>query len=281
MLGDAAREDERAACCASRPPTRLPRGLALLDAPDIDSLVADNRDARRRTDLRRRHLGAWSPPPPGTPTPCPGICCAPPRSTTSTLVTVLDRVPHQVVAEVSRQYGALLTKAGLGDVPRFTVPELPESARRRRAAARPPPSPRCAPGSATSAQDPARPAAGRRPARRTACSTRSRSRMPELAGAAAAQHAAALRLTARRRGGVRQRARARAGPAAGRGAVLAGDALTRWRGYPLDCTAGELLDALAESLAALLLCAVTAADERDRRGLAARTRRAGARADGP
>ena len=46
------------------------------------------------------------------------------------------------------------------------------------------------------------------------------------------------------------------------GAVLAGDALKRWRAFPLDCTPGELLDALVESLAALLLCAVTAADER-------------------
>ncbi|MER7181662.1 ATP-binding protein, partial [Streptomyces hyaluromycini] len=46
------------------------------------------------------------------------------------------------------------------------------------------------------------------------------------------------------------------------GAVLAGDALKRWRAYPLDCTPGELLDALVESLAALLLCSVTAADER-------------------
>src|SRR5690606_40228177 len=46
------------------------------------------------------------------------------------------------------------------------------------------------------------------------------------------------------------------------GAVLAGDALKRWRAFPLDCTPGELLDTLVESLSALLLCAVAAADER-------------------
>jgi hypothetical protein len=46
------------------------------------------------------------------------------------------------------------------------------------------------------------------------------------------------------------------------GAVLAGDALKRWRAFPLDCSGQELLDALVESLAALMLCAVTAADER-------------------
>jgi hypothetical protein len=45
------------------------------------------------------------------------------------------------------------------------------------------------------------------------------------------------------------------------GAVLAGDALKRWRAFPLDCSPGELLDSLVESLGALLLCAVTAADE--------------------
>jgi hypothetical protein len=88
-----------------------------------------------------------------------------------------------------------------------------------------------------------------------------KTRLPELAGAAAAQYAAALRLTsavdnaydsehARVRGRLQS------------GAVLAGDALKRWRAYPLDCSAGELLDALVGSLAALLLCSVTAADER-------------------
>ncbi|MBT2674383.1 ATP-binding protein, partial [Streptomyces sp. ISL-14] len=46
------------------------------------------------------------------------------------------------------------------------------------------------------------------------------------------------------------------------GAVLAGDALKRWRAFPLDCSAGELLDSLVDSLSTLLLCAVTAADER-------------------
>jgi hypothetical protein len=85
--------------------------------------------------------------------------------------------------------------------------------------------------------------------------------MPELASAAAAQHAAALRLTAAGDGAYdSEHARVRGRLQAG--AVLAGDALKRWRAYPLDCTAGELLDALVESLCALLLCAVTAADER-------------------
>ncbi|MET8829989.1 dynamin family protein [Streptomyces sp. NPDC004610] len=236
----------------------LPPGLALLDAPDIDSLVADNRvlaaelicaadiwvmvtTAARYADAVPWHLLRTA------------------KEYRATLVTVLDRVPHQVVAEVSRQYGALLTKAGLGDVPRFTVPELPESAGGGG----------LLPASAVAAlrtwllhqaQDPG---ARRHTVTRTAYGVLDslKSRMPELAGAAAAQYSAALRLTsavdnaydsehARLRGRLQS------------GAVLAGDALKRWRAFPLDCSADELLDALVESLGELLTCAVTAADER-------------------
>jgi energy-coupling factor transporter ATP-binding protein EcfA2 len=236
----------------------LPPGLALLDAPDVDSLVADNRvlaaelicaadiwimvtTAARYADAVPWHLLRTA------------------KEYDATLVTVLDRVPHQVVSEVSRQYGALLTKAGLGEVPRFTVPELPESAWGGGLL------PATAVASLRTwlvhqAQDPA---ARHHAVARTAHGVLDslKSRMPELAGAAAAQYAAALRLTAAVESAydseyARVRGRLQAG------AVLAGDALKRWRAFPLDCTAGELLDALVESLGALLLCAVTAADER-------------------
>ncbi|MFC8062776.1 dynamin family protein [Streptomyces sp. NPDC057293] len=236
----------------------LPPGIALLDAPDIDSLVADNRvlaaelicaadiwvmvtTAARYADAVPWHLLRTA------------------KEYDATLVTVLDRVPHQVVAEVSRQYGALLTKAGLGDVPRFTVPELPESAWGGG----------LLPASAVAplrswlvhrAQDlEARHHTMARTAHGILDSLKSR--MPELAGATAAQYAAALRLTAAVEGAydgehARVRGRLQAG------AVLAGDALKRWRAFPLDCSPEELLDSLVESLSALLLCAVTAADER-------------------
>ncbi|MFJ8791441.1 GTPase domain-containing protein [Streptomyces sp. NPDC102462] len=236
----------------------LPRGLALLDAPDIDSLVADNRvlaaallcaadiwimvtTAARYADAVPWHLLRTA------------------KEYDATLVTVLDRVPHQVVSEVSRQYGALLTKAGLGEVPRFTVPELPESAWGGGLL----PTTAVAPlwnWLAHQAQDPG---ARQHIMARTAYGVLDslKKRMPELAGAAAAQYAAAVRLvTAVDRAYETEHARVR-----GRlnsGTVLAGDALKRWRAFPLDCTAGELLDALVGSLAALLLCAVTAADER-------------------
>lgn len=236
----------------------LPRGLALLDAPDIDSLVADNRvlaaelicaadiwvmvtTAARYADAVPWHLLRTA------------------KEYDATLVTVLDRVPHQVVSDVSRQYGALLTKAGLGDVPRFTVPELPESAWGGGLL----PATAVAPLRTWLVHVTQDPAARQHVLARTAYGVLNslKARLPELAGAAAAQYAAALRLTSAVEGAydsehTRVRGRLQSG------AVLAGDALKRWRAFPLDCSAGELLDALVESLAALLLCAVTAADER-------------------
>ncbi|MFD9522632.1 dynamin family protein [Streptomyces sp. NPDC059979] len=236
----------------------LPRGLAILDAPDIDSLVVENRtlaaelicaaDVWVMVTTASRYADA-----------VPWHLLRTAKQYKATLITVLDRVPHQVLAEVSRQYGALLTKAGLGDVPRFTVPELPESAGGGGLL----PASAVAPLFAWLAHHAQDPAARQYAVGRTALGALDSlgRRMPELASAVAAQHAAAVRLTsavedAYKREGKRVRGRL------DHGAVLAGDALTRWRGYPLDTSADELLDSLAESLAALLQCAVAAADER-------------------
>ncbi|WP_307710362.1 dynamin family protein [Streptomyces sp. V1I6] len=236
----------------------LPRGLALLDAPDIDSLVVENRllagellcaaDVWVMVTTASRYADA-----------VPWHLLRTAKEYNATLVTVLDRVPHQVVEEVSRQYAALLTKAGLGDVPRFTIPELPESAGGANG---------LLPNTAVAglfswlahrAQDPA---ARQQAISRTAGGVIDslNMRMPELASAVAAQYAAAVRLTSAveeayeaERDRVRRQLRA--------GAVLAGDARTRWRGYPRDSSAAELLDSLVASLAALLQCAVAAADE--------------------
>ncbi|MFE0577940.1 dynamin family protein [Streptomyces sp. NPDC058874] len=238
--------------------TSLPRGLAILDAPDIDSLVVENRtlaaelicaaDVWVMVTTASRYADA-----------VPWHLLRTAKQYKATLITVLDRVPHQVLAEVSRQYGALLTKAGLGEVPRFTVPELPESTGGGGLL----PASAVAPLFAWLAHHAQDPAARQYAVGRTALGALDSlgRRMPELASAVAAQHAAAVRLTsavedAYRREGKRVRGRL------DRGAVLAGDALTRWRGYPLDTSADELLDSLAESLAALLQCAVAAADER-------------------
>ncbi|MGY0061733.1 dynamin family protein [Streptomyces sp. LZ34] len=237
----------------------LARGLALLDAPDIDSLVARNRDlaaelicaadiwvlvttATRYADAVPWHLLRTA------------------KEYDVTLVTVLDRVPHQVAAEVSHQYAALLTAAGLGDVPRFTIPELPESAGGGSG---------LLPGTAVAAlrdwltrhaQDPA---ARHTAAERTAAGVIAslRARMPALAGAAAAQHAAAVRLVQHVDGAYDEAAERVRRELAG-GAALAGGALTHWHGRPYDSTPEELLAALADSLATLLRSVTAAADER-------------------
>src|SRR5690606_477242 len=125
-----------------------------------------------------------------------------------------------------RQYAALLTKAGLGHVPRFTVPELPESAWGGG----------LLPASAVASLRPWLVHQAQDPAARSQVLARTAhgildslsSRMPELAGAAAAQYAAALRLTAAVESAYdREHARVRGRLQAG--AVLAGDALKRWR----------------------------------------------------
>ncbi|MGW0314230.1 dynamin family protein [Streptomyces flavidovirens] len=237
----------------------LPRGLALLDAPDIDSLVTGNRvlaaellcaaDVWVMVTTASRYADA-----------VPWHLLRTAKEYDATLVTVLDRVPHQVIGEVSQQYAALLTKAGLGDVPRFTIPELPESAGGGTGLL---PSTAVEPLRAWLAHRVHDPAARQQTVARTATGVIEslNARMPELAGAVAAQYAASVRLSADveeayEREGTRVRRRLR------RGAVLSGDALTRWRGYPLDSSAGELLDSLVASLTALLQCAVAAADER-------------------
>jgi energy-coupling factor transporter ATP-binding protein EcfA2 len=237
----------------------LPRGLALLDAPDIDSLVVQNRllaaelicaaDVWVMVTTASRYADA-----------VPWHLLRTAKEYDASLVTVLDRVPHQVIDEVSRQYAALLTRAGLGAVPRFTIPELPESAGGGSGLL---PTTAVAPLLAWLAHRVQDPAARQQAVVRTAAGVVDSlsARMPELAGAVAAQYAAAVRLT-----GAVEDAYAKEGERVRRelkrGAVLAGDARTRWRGYPRDCSSRELLDSLVESLGALLQCAVAAADER-------------------
>jgi energy-coupling factor transporter ATP-binding protein EcfA2 len=237
----------------------LPRGLALLDAPDIDSLVTRNRElaaelicaadiwilvttASRYADAVPWHLLRTA------------------KEYDVTLATVLDRVPHQIADDVSGHYAALLTKAGLGDVRCFTVPELPESAggggllpQTTVAALRA--------WLAHCAQDPA---ARQHAALRTVAGVLDslRGRLPALAAASAAQHAAALRL-ARAAEESYERAAIRIDSAVTAGVPLAGEALTHWHGYPA-CGPAALRHALAEELAALLRSETDAADERIR-----------------
>ncbi|MGW8380254.1 dynamin family protein [Streptomyces sp. ODS28] len=236
----------------------LPEGLALLDAPDIDSLVARNRDlaaelicaadiwvlvttAARYGDAVPWHLLRTA------------------KEYDVTLATVLDRVPHQIAPDVARQYGLLLDSEGLAEVPRFTIPELPESAGGSG----------LLPLTAVAglrdwltrrAQDPAARAVA---AERTAAGALDslRPRVSALAAAASSQHAVAQRLMqhveeAYEAAGANVRKRIASGE------LLGGDAAAHWRGFPVDSGAAELLDAFEDGLIALLVEAMATADER-------------------
>ncbi|NUW02003.1 ATP-binding protein [Streptomyces sp. CAI 127] len=257
----AARGEDGEAALRVETAVSLPRGLALLDAPDIDSLVVRNRvlaaelicaaDVWVMVTTASRYADA-----------VPWHLLRTAKEYDAALVTVLDRVPHQVIAEVSRQYAALLTRAGLGDVPRFTIPELPESTGGGSGLL---PTSAVAPLRAWLAHRAQDPAARQQAVGRTASGVIEslNVRMPALASAVAAQYAASVLLTgavdeAYGKEATRIRRRLK------NGAVLSGDARTRWRGHPLYSSPEELLEALVDSLVALLQCSVSAADEQIR-----------------
>ncbi|MFT4217024.1 MAG: ABC transporter [Micropruina sp.] len=104
------------------PEASLPQGLAILDAPDIDSVVAENRALAAQllaaADLwlfvttAARYADA---------VPWEYLRSAAERSTA--LAVVLQRVPPAAMTEVPAHLGALMADRGLGDSPLFAVPE--------------------------------------------------------------------------------------------------------------------------------------------------------------
>jgi hypothetical protein len=99
-------------------------GLAILDAPDIDSVVESNRDLASQllaaADLwlfvttAARYADA---------VPWDFLRVAQARSTS--LAVVLNRVPSDALAIVGEHLASMLRKEGLGDAPLFVVPEMP------------------------------------------------------------------------------------------------------------------------------------------------------------
>lgn len=103
--------------------TSLPAGLALLDAPDIDSVVRANRDLSRQllnaadlwlfvtTAARYADAVPWS-----------LLREAAERGTS--VAIVLDRVPPDAMEEIRLHLSQMLGEQGLGTSPIFTIPEL-------------------------------------------------------------------------------------------------------------------------------------------------------------
>jgi hypothetical protein len=100
----------------------VPEGVALLDAPDIDSIVHENRQLATQllaaADLwifvtsAARYADA---------VPWEFLRMAASRSTA--LAVVLNRVPEEALEEVPAHLRSLLEKEGLGQAPLFVVPE--------------------------------------------------------------------------------------------------------------------------------------------------------------
>jgi len=104
------------------PTARLPEGLALLDAPDIDSVVEANRalagqllaaaDSWLFVTTAARYADA-----------VPWDLLEAARERGTSLSLVLDRVPPEALGEVAEHLGAMLEERGLGGTPVLVVPE--------------------------------------------------------------------------------------------------------------------------------------------------------------
>lgn len=104
------------------PTAALPSGLALLDAPDIDSVVEANRELARQllaaadvwlfvtTAARYADAVPWQ-------------LLRVARERATALAVVLDRVPTDALTEVSGHLRQLLDREGLGDAGLLVVPE--------------------------------------------------------------------------------------------------------------------------------------------------------------
>ena len=104
------------------PSDRIPAGLAVLDAPDIDSVVTTNRDLATQllaaadmwlfvtTAARYADAVPWE-----------FLRSAVTRGTA--VAVVLDRVPEGATEEVRGHLAAMLTEQGLGGAPLFVIPE--------------------------------------------------------------------------------------------------------------------------------------------------------------
>ena len=100
----------------------IPPGLALLDAPDIDSVVVENRQlATQLLAAADLWLFVTSAARYADAVPWGFLRAAAERS--AAVAVVLDRVPPRAMTEVPPHLGQLMSERGLGDSPLFAVPE--------------------------------------------------------------------------------------------------------------------------------------------------------------
>jgi energy-coupling factor transporter ATP-binding protein EcfA2 len=100
----------------------IPAGLAILDAPDIDSVVSENRVlAAQLLAAADLWLFVTSAARYADAVPWDYLLSAAERS--AAVAVVLDRVPPRAMSEVPTHLGQMMSERGLADSPLFAVPE--------------------------------------------------------------------------------------------------------------------------------------------------------------
>jgi energy-coupling factor transporter ATP-binding protein EcfA2 len=101
----------------------LPPGLALLDAPDVDSVVDRNRALADRL-LAAADLWLFVTTAARYADAVPSAVLRGARDRGTAVALVLDRVPPGAEDEVTGDFGAMLDEQGMGDVHLFALPEV-------------------------------------------------------------------------------------------------------------------------------------------------------------
>ena len=102
----------------------VPRGIALLDAPDVDSVVRANRALATQL-LAAADLWLFVTTAARYADAVPWGFLRQARSRSTALALVLNRVPAEALDEVPRHLAEMLEREGLDDAPVLTVPEVP------------------------------------------------------------------------------------------------------------------------------------------------------------
>lgn len=101
----------------------VPAGLALLDAPDIDSVVTENRVLAAQL-LAAADLWLFVTTAARYADAVPWGLLADAAARSAAVAMVLDRVPPSAVDTIRADLANMLTRRGLGDAPLFVIPEM-------------------------------------------------------------------------------------------------------------------------------------------------------------
>src|SRR5262245_61698560 len=104
------------------PAANIPAGLALLDAPDIDSVVTENRELATQL-LAAADLWIFVTTAARYADAVPWDFLATAQERSAAIAVVLDRMPAEATDDVTAHLASMLASHGLGDTPLFVVPE--------------------------------------------------------------------------------------------------------------------------------------------------------------